>query len=98
MDATTKQHMSSVRQNFMLPVRVGKDCNLWTYSDYRLQCGLKKGLHWEQSWKSADHILFGCDVAVLAETGAFWTENWGEHLVDFAPHQSLEDGAESSAQ
>ena len=60
-------------------------------------------------WKSADHILFGSDVAVLAETGAFWTENWDERLVDFAqgsphcsptdaPRQSLEDGAESSAQ
>ena len=59
-------------------------------------------------WKSADHILFGSDVAVLAETGAFWTENWDERLVDFAQgshhcsptdarRPSLEDGAESSA-
>ena len=93
----------------MLPARVGKDCNLWTYADYRLQYGLENELHWEMDWKSADHILFGSDVAVLAETGAFWTENRDERLVDFAqgsphcsptdaPRQSLEDGAESSAQ
>ena len=71
MDATTKQHMSSVRQKLMLPARVGKDCNLWTYADYRLQCGLENELRWVMDWKSADHILFGSDVAVLAETGAF---------------------------
>ncbi len=84
MDATTKQHMSSVRQKLMLPARVGKYCNLWTYADYRLQCGLENELRRVMDWKSADHTLFGSDVAVLAETGTFWTENWDERLVDFA--------------